>query len=57
LGRCQFALGLVGGANHSLAQAEQLDPASEELTRELARLKSAGLRGRLRGWWRKLQGT
>jgi tetratricopeptide (TPR) repeat protein len=57
LGRCQFALGLVGGAHHSLAQAEQLDPASEELARELAQLKSAGLRGRLRGWWRKLQGT
>jgi tetratricopeptide (TPR) repeat protein len=57
LGRCQFALGLVGAANHSLAQAEQLDPASEELARELAQFKSAGLRGRLRGWWRKLQGT
>jgi tetratricopeptide (TPR) repeat protein len=56
LGRCQFALGLVGAAHHSLAQAEQLDPTSNELARELAQLRSAGLGGRLRGWWRKLQG-
>ena len=57
LGRCQFALGLVGAANHSLAQTEQLDPTSKELARELAHIKSAGIGGRLRGWWRKIQGT
>jgi tetratricopeptide (TPR) repeat protein len=57
LGRCQLALGLVGAADHSLAQAGQLDPTSAELARELAHVKSAGLGGRLRGWWRKLQGT
>ncbi len=57
LGRCQFALGLVGAANHSLSQAEQLDPTSDELARELAQIRSAGLGGRLRGWWRKIQGS
>lgn len=57
LSRCQFSLGLIGGAHHSLAQAEQLDPASEDLDRERSRLKTAGIGGRIRGWWRKLQGT
>jgi tetratricopeptide (TPR) repeat protein len=57
LGRCQLALGLVRAANHSLAQAEQLDPTSEELARELVQVRSIGLGGRLRGWWRKLRDT
>jgi tetratricopeptide (TPR) repeat protein len=57
LGRCQFALGLISAATHSFAQAEQLDPASDELAQELARVRSVGLSGRLRGWWRKFRGT
>jgi len=57
LGRCQLALGLVRAARHSLAQAEQLDSTTDDLARELTRLEATGLGGRLRGWWRKLQGS
>ena len=53
LGRCQLALGLVGAARHSLAQAGQLDATPDDLARELTQLKPTGLGGRLRGWARQ----
>src|SRR2546423_1507652 len=54
LAQCQRALGLVGPARHSLAQAQQLNPRCHEVSRELARLSESGVWSRLRGLWRRL---
>ena len=53
LGRCQHALGLVGPARNSYAQAEQLNPHCSEVNAALARLAEVGLWSRVRGWWRR----
>ena len=53
LGRCQHALGLVGSARNSYAQAEQLDPHNAEVSKAVRELATVGLWQRLRGWWRK----
>jgi tetratricopeptide (TPR) repeat protein len=52
LGRCQHALGLVGLARSSYAQAKQLDPHNAEVSQALQRLSEAGLWQRVRGWCR-----
>lgn len=54
LGQCQQALGLVGPALDSFAQAKQLNPRCHEAGLALTRLSRAGLGPRLRGWWRRL---
>lgn len=54
LGRCQHALGLVGPARNSYAQAKQLNPGCAELGGELAKLSQTGIWSRLRGWTRQL---
>jgi len=53
LGRCQRALGLVGPAEHSLRQAQQLNPHCQEADLELLRLAETGFWTRARGWWRR----
>ena len=53
LGQCQRALGLIGPARRSLAQAQQLNPQCHEVSRELARLAQSGVWSRLRGLWRR----
>jgi tetratricopeptide (TPR) repeat protein len=52
LGQCQQALGLVGPARHSFAQAQQLNPQCQPARLALVQLAQAGLWTRLRGWWR-----
>ena len=54
LAQCQRALGLIGPARHSLAQARQLNPQCHQVSRELARLSQSGIGSRLRGLWRRL---
>lgn len=54
LGQCQQALGLVGSAKNSLAQARQLNPQCQEAQLALVRLADTGIFSRLRGWWRQL---
>jgi Flp pilus assembly protein TadD len=54
LGMCQQALGLMGPARHSFTQARQLKPDCPEIREEMSRLASAGVGGRLLGWWRRL---
>ena len=56
LGHCQQALGLVGPAGNSFAQARQLNPRSPEVEQALAHLSSSGLGSRLRGLWRRTLG-
>ena len=51
LGLCQRALGLVGHAEGSFAQARELDPTCREAATALVELANAGLWSRLRGWW------
>jgi tetratricopeptide (TPR) repeat protein len=53
LGRCQHALGLLAPARASFNQARQLNPQSQQLESEFARLSGSGLGARLRGWWRR----
>ncbi|HEX5220891.1 MAG TPA: tetratricopeptide repeat protein [Verrucomicrobiae bacterium] len=53
LGRCQHALGLVGAARNSYAQAIQLDPHNAEVSKAIRELAAVGPWQRLRGWWRK----
>lgn len=53
LGRCQHALGLVGSARASFAQADQLDPHNADVARAIRELADVGPWQRLRGWWRK----
>jgi tetratricopeptide (TPR) repeat protein len=55
LGQCQRALGLIGPARHSLAQARQLNPRCAEVSRELANLSKSGAWSRLRGLWRRFR--
>ena len=52
LGRCQHALGLVGAARNSYAQAEQLEPHNADVSRAVRELAGVGPWQRLRGWWR-----
>jgi len=52
LGLCQQALGLIGPAETSLAQATQLNPHCQEASLALVRLSDTGVFARLRGWWR-----
>ncbi len=54
LGRCQQALGLVGAARGSFAQAEQLDPRNADVRTALRHLEDTGVWQRLRGWCRNL---
>jgi len=54
LGQCQEALGLIGAAQNSFAQAKQLNPQCHEASRAMVDLKNAGLATRLRGWLRRL---
>src|SRR5260221_4026517 len=54
LGRCQQAVGLVGLAQHSFLQAQQLNPSSEQATEALADLSTTSLGSRVRGWWRRI---
>lgn len=54
LGRCQHALGLVGLARNSFAQAQQLDPHNADVSTALRELAGAGPWQQLRGWWRTL---
>ncbi len=54
LGQCQQALGLVGPARTSFAQARQLNPRCDEAGAALAGLSGTGLGSRLRGCWRRL---
>src|SRR5262245_49511452 len=53
LGRCQQALGMVGPATTSYAQAEQLNPDCAEARNEQVRLADTGLWTRFRGWSRR----
>jgi tetratricopeptide (TPR) repeat protein len=53
-GRCQQALGLMGAARNSFAQAQQLNPQCHAVKTALAEMESHGLGSRLRGWWRRL---
>jgi len=51
LGLCQQALGLVGPAELSFAQARQLNPNCQEARQAARRLSQTGLWARARGWW------
>jgi tetratricopeptide (TPR) repeat protein len=53
LARCQRALGLVGPAENSFKQAQQLNPQCREASLELIRLSDVSLWARFRGWWRQ----
>ena len=53
LGRCQQALGLVSLAEHSLTQAQQLNPHCQEAGLALIQLSQTGVCARIRGWWRE----
>jgi tetratricopeptide (TPR) repeat protein len=53
LGRCQQALGLCGPAEHSFAQAQQLNPHCQEADMALLRLSETGILSRLSGWLRQ----
>lgn len=52
LGRCQHALGLVGLARASYAQAEQLEPHNADVSKAIQQLADVGPWQRLCGWWR-----
>jgi len=52
LGRCQHALGLVGAARNSYAQADQLEPHNADVQQAIRQLATVGLGQLLRGWWR-----
>jgi tetratricopeptide (TPR) repeat protein len=54
LGQCQQALGLIGPARNSFAQAKQLNPRSDEANLALARLSNTWVGTRLRGWLRRV---
>jgi len=53
LGRCQQALGLLGPARTSFAQAQQLNPDCRQAVLSLTRLSGSGLWAELRGIWRR----
>jgi tetratricopeptide (TPR) repeat protein len=52
LGRCQHALGLVGLARQSYAQADQLSPHHPDVSAARLELAEVGFWRRLAGWWR-----
>jgi tetratricopeptide (TPR) repeat protein len=54
LGRCQHALGLVGPARSSYAQADQLNPHNADVRQAVRELADVGPLQRLRGLWRNL---
>jgi tetratricopeptide (TPR) repeat protein len=55
LGRCQLALGLIGPAQRSFSQAQQLNPLSVQAADGLEHLSAAGnLGARITGTWRRL---
>ena len=54
MGKCQQALGLIGPACNSFTQARQLNPRCDDAGSALAKLSSAGIGPRMRGWWRRL---
>jgi len=54
LGQCQQALGLIGPAQNSFLQAQQLNPHSREADLALVQLSQKGLWARVRGWWWQL---
>jgi tetratricopeptide (TPR) repeat protein len=54
LGQCQQALGLIGPAQNSFLQAQQLNPYSSEADLALVRLSQKGWGARLRGWRHQL---
>jgi tetratricopeptide (TPR) repeat protein len=54
LGRCQYALGLIGAARQSFSQARELNPGCQEARLELGRMSGSGLGARVRGFWRRL---
>lgn len=53
LGQCQRALGLIGPARSSYAQAQQLNPQSRAVKAAMTELTTSGLAQRLRGMWRR----
>jgi tetratricopeptide (TPR) repeat protein len=54
LGRCQQALGLIGPARTSYAQAHQLNPECGEADAAISTLAQAGVGTRVRGWWHRI---
>jgi tetratricopeptide (TPR) repeat protein len=54
LGQCQRALGLIGLAETSFTQAQQLNPQCREADLALMQLSQTGFWSRARGWWRQL---
>jgi len=54
LGQCQRALGLIGLAENSFMQAQQLNPHCHEASLASAQLSQTGFFGRARSWWRQL---
>src|SRR5258708_38425102 len=53
-GRCQQTVGLVGLAQNSFLQAQQLNPSSRQATDALTALSATSLGSRVRGWWRRI---
>ncbi len=54
LGRCQHAVGFIGPARNSFAQARQLNPHCQEASLALVSLSETGFSARARGWLRRL---
>ena len=54
LGQCQQVLNLIGLAENSFRQAQQLNPYSSEANLGLVQLSQKGWGARLRGWWHQL---
>jgi hypothetical protein len=54
LGNCQHALGLLGPAKTSYAQAKQLNPRCEEARHGLLQAEHTGLGAWLRGCFRRV---
>jgi len=57
LGHCQKALGLLGPARSSFAQAQQLNPQSRAVKAAMTELATSGLAQRMRGMWRRFTGS
>lgn len=53
-GRCQLALGLVGPAENSFAQARELNPTCQPSDLEASQLAKSSMTSRVRGWFRQL---
>lgn len=53
-GHCQQAIGLVGAAEISFTQAQQLNPHSQEANKALQLISEEGIWGRIRGKWQGL---